>query len=144
MTRIARKIIIAGGTALLLMLAVAACGGAGPPTGIAAGLLSKAGATASGPAYTVGYGDSNATCNTGAAEADGTTGMWTVKVCIFAGDGQLVSYVNAVDYASTAAMIRVGQASLILVTATAYGSYATPPASLMQSIASKTGGSVYK
>jgi hypothetical protein len=111
---------------LVLVLALAACGSGTPstPTAAASALLSKAGATASGPAYMAVSG-STSNCATGAAEADGGIGNENVDVCVFASNGQLVSYINSGDYAAGAALIQVGQTTLIEVDLE--DSYNAPP-----------------
>lgn len=90
--------------------------------------------------------NSDAGCGTGAAEADGTLSPpgddeQYVDVCVFPSNADLVSGINAGLYAAGSAIIQVGQLTLIFVDDAA--SYNGPPASLVQSIASKTGGSIY-
>jgi len=125
----------------LIVLLLAACGSSpSTPTAQASALLSQAGATPSGPAY-MAISGSSSNCATGAADADGSIGNEYVDVCVFPSNDQLVSYINSGDYAAGAALIQVGQTALIEVDPE--GSYNPPPASLVQSIASKVGGSVY-
>ncbi len=126
---------------LVLVFALTACGGPSTPTATASGLLSKTGATSSGPAY-MAISGSSSNCATGAADADGSLGNEYVDVCVFPSNDQLVSYINSGGYAAGAALIQVGQTALIEVDPQGYNSD-SPPASLVQSIASKVGGSVY-
>lgn len=147
MTRTGRRALPAILPLLAAIFALASCS-ASPQTPVqqAASLLSQAGATASGPAYTVTPSDSSdeyVVCSAGAAEADGTVqgGTEIVNVCVFPGNAQLQGYVTAGEYPAGAGMVQVGQYTLILVTdqGTLLGN---PPPSLVQSVAGKTGGKV--
>jgi hypothetical protein len=128
--------------AVMLVLMVAACGGGGGPAGQAASLLSQAGASASGPAYTVTSADTTSTCDVGTAEADGTISgedPENVNVCVFPSNAQLQSDLGAGQFSEGSAIVEIGQVTLIFIDPAA----GEPPASLVQSIASKTGGSVF-
>jgi len=124
-----------------LVLALAACGGSSSPTASATALLAKTGANPSGPAYMALSGPSS-NCTTGAADADGTLGNEYVTVCVFGDNNQMIDYITDGGYAAGAALIQVGQTDLIEVSPEGYGG-GSPPASLVQSITGKVGGSVY-
>ena len=131
---------------LATLVLVAACGGSSSPTSTASGLLAKAGATSDGPAALVGPGDSSATCSTGATEADGTLNSNSavdVSVCIFPSANDMTSFLNDGDYPAGSGFIQVGSTTLIVVddnVATFKGG--NTPSSMLQSIASATGGTV--
>lgn len=129
--------------AALAVLLLAGCGGSSSPTGTAAGLLSKTGATSNGPAYTVTSSDTEATCSNGAAEADGTLAQqYDVSVCVFPSNDQLQSDMSAGQYAAGSAVIQVGQTTLIFIAPGTQASYTNqpPPASVVQPVISETGG----
>ena len=104
---------------LALALVLTACGSS-TPAGTASGLLSKAGATSNGPAYTVTSSDTQAECSNGATEADGSVQLHggssdTVNVCVFPSNDQLESDLQAGSYAADADVIQVGQTTLVFV-----------------------------
>lgn len=104
---------------LALALVLTACGSS-TPAGTASGLLSKAGAVSSGPAYTVIPSDADAQCSDGATEADGAYplhggGSDTVNVCLYASNDQLESDLQAGKYPAEADVIQVGQTTLVFV-----------------------------
>lgn len=136
--------------ALIALLIAAALTLAGcsstPPTPLqqAAALLAKAGATANGPAYIVAPVDTQSECDTGSDEADGTIASPAtyVNACVFPGNAQLQSDLDAGQYAAGAGIVEVGEAELVFIVAEA-GITGAPPAALVRSVAAKTGGAVY-
>lgn len=133
---------------LVLVLGLASAAGCSnqpsTPAGPAAALLSKTGATSTGAAFMAGM-DPNAECSTRAAEADGNlAGTSGVFVCVFPGNADLVSFINGGDYAANAAFVQVGQTDLIGIDGTGLSGSSPPPSSLLQSIADKVDGSVYR
>jgi len=147
--------VLAWGTrvmAVLCVIALSGCASSGSPTATAAGLLSQTGATINGSAYTVTPEATNAPgtlCPLGAAEADGTMSLLEVSVCIFSSSAEREGFIrsglpnsNAVPFGNSATFIDVGQTALIVVGLEAGGYTVQPPAGIVQSIASKTGGTV--
>ena len=129
---------------IVLVLVLAACGGSSSPTASAAALLSKTGATTSASAYTVTPEATNApqvVCSVGAAEADGMIGQTEVSVCMFTSNAERQGFLSAGQYSADAGLVQVGQAALIVVTGQG-NLTGQPPVGLVQSVASKTGGSV--
>ena len=125
------------GLASLLLLA--GCGGSNSPTGTAASLLNKTGATGSTSPYTVTPEATNAPdtqCSVGAGEADGMIGQNEVSVCVFNDNAELQGFVSAGNYAAEAGLVQVGQNVLIIID----GQDGPPTAGVMQSVISATGG----
>lgn len=115
-----KRIVLAAVSAAGALLVLTGCGGSSTPTGTAAALLGKAGATSDGPAYIVTSSDADAVCNNGAAEADGAVQLHggasdTVNVCVFPSNDQLESDLQAGQYAAGSDVIQVGQTTLVFV-----------------------------
>ena len=128
--------------ALVLVFALAGCGGSSSPAAQASALLAKTRASPSGAAYMVGTDSSVAECSTGAAEADGTLGADYINACVFPSSSDLAAYVAGGQYAASAALIQVGSDQLVLVIPIA-NTIDPPPAAVVQNIAGKVGGTVY-
>jgi Protein of unknown function (DUF2510) len=148
---------LGGLIALIIIGSIATAAGGGnhaSPTGTAAALLAKAGATSSGPAYTVTSSDADAVCNNGAAEADGAVqlhGGWsdTVNACVFPSNDQLESDLQAGQFPADSDVIQVGQTELVFVSGNSSDNSASgiltgaeESAAGGAQIASKVGGTV--
>lgn len=131
---------------------VTASGSAAPATPIAqaAAVLARTGAVPTGAVYWSNDEPDTAVCAGGAAEADGTLPASNddINVCVFPDNAQLVSWVSETwtpDCGCT--LIQAGQTTGIQVDNGAGGlggtSNSPPPASVVNSVASKTSGSVY-
>ena len=133
----------------LLAIALAGCGGgSSSPTAQAAGLLSQAGATSSGPAYTVTSDNaSSSACDQGNTEADGTFNdtvdkiSLDVNVCVFPSNAQLENDAATAEESTGpgGGVIQVGQTVLIYVGDNDEFSF---DKNIMNTIAGKTGGQV--
>lgn len=145
---------------LAVLVAITGCGSSSTPSAAtaapatpiaqAAAVLAKTGAVPIDTAYWSNDDPDTATCTGGAAEADGTLSASNdnINVCVFPSNAQLVSWVSGTwTPACGCTLIQAGQTTGIQVDNGAGGlggtSNSPPPASLVNSIASKTGGSVY-
>lgn len=77
----------------------------------------------------------------GSSEADGMMGQTKVSVCVFTSSAERQGYISAGLYSADAGLIQVGQVAPIVVTGQG-NLTGQPPAGMVQSVASKTGGTV--
>jgi hypothetical protein len=130
--------------AVAALAVLASCGGSSSPTTTATALLSQAGVESGATAYTVppeATGAPLTQCPAGAAEADAVTNfaLTEVSACVFSSSTARRNFTRPGSYPAGSALIQVGQVNLIIVTE---DMGELPPTELVQSIASKTGGTI--
>jgi hypothetical protein len=130
-------------TGALILLGLAACGGSSSPTGTAAGILGKTGATASSPAYMVTSGSqgNGPVCDAGSAEADGGIGTEAVTVCVFPSNTQLKNDAARAVQGGDGATIQVGQLILIYAKDDGWNGFELSTSGVDQ-LVSRTGGTL--